>query len=163
MGGRLNRGAMAAVPLVLTLKTYNSVSPCISQVSPEPLSLHRSPGVSAWERESLCEGPWRGCLGFPATFHLSWKMESCLFGFFHSQVLWELLFPALVLWTMEPGVGLRAFALQVGPMRLRFLSWFLTATRGCGASPFRVSNLPSSFNVASILYPQLQEFRLASL
>lgn len=44
MGGELNVETMAAVTPAFVLKPHNSVSPCVSQVHPEMLSLHESPG-----------------------------------------------------------------------------------------------------------------------
>lgn len=67
----------------------------------------------------------------------------------HSQLLWGLLFPALVLWAGESGVGLGPLDLQGGPLQPRYPSQFLTTTRGCGTSPFHVSAPPTSLNVAS--------------
>lgn len=46
---------------------------------------------------------------------------------FHSQVLWGLLFPALVLWAREPDMGFGAWCEVGAPCSSDGSSWFLTA------------------------------------
>ena len=68
---------------------------------------------------------------------------------FYSQKLWRLLFLALEPWAGEPGVELGNLAPQGGHPQPRYPSQFLTTAHGCGASPFHISTLPTSFDVAA--------------
>lgn len=88
--------------------------------------------------QTLSEDAW---VHSTPPLHLDWVSAD-----FHSQLLWGLLFLALVLQTRQPDVWL-------GDLLLRRYSWFLSATCGCGTSPFWVSAPFVSLNVASSLYP----------
>lgn len=60
-----------------------------------PLELR----VSAWGQVSL-QGPFKRIPGSPATFCSMWRDKIANFC---SQMLWSVLFLALMLWAMEPG------------------------------------------------------------
>lgn len=70
-------------------------------------------------------------------------------------------FPALVLWAWMPGVRLGPLTPQGSVLQQRYSSQFLTAPCQCGTSPCCVFSPPTSLNVASFLYPQLQGFSLS--
>lgn len=57
-----------------------------------------------------------------------------------------------VLWVPLPSIRLRSLTPRGRPLKLRYPSPFLTTTHGFGASPFCMSNLPTSLNMPFSLY-----------
>lgn len=70
---------------------------------------------------------------------------------FHSQVLWELLFMALVVWPGESCVGLGPLVALGETLQPRYPSGFSTATCGCETSLFHIS-VPPTFILTWLLF-----------
>lgn len=85
------------------LKLHNSFFLCMSLAPPSCCPSTESHSECLGVRESVY-GPFKKAGGFPATFLLT-QMD-VIPADFHCQMLWGLLFPALVLQTWEPSVGL---------------------------------------------------------
>ena len=104
--------------------------------------------------KSFCVVPLRRCLGFQQSS--VFQGADGIPADFHSM-LCGLLFPALVLWALEPGMGLRPLAPQEGgvsaPLQLRYPSGFITTALACKASQFHISAPSTRYSVASSLYP----------
>lgn len=138
VGEGLSTETMAAVPLALSPKPYNSISPWITPVCSEQSSFH---WMSTWEWNFVF-WPCKRDPGFLA--------DSLLI--FISRCYWAPL-PGSVHWAGEPSLGLRPLAPQGRSLQLRYSSRFLTAMCGCRASPFLISALPTICNVTSSLCP----------
>lgn len=114
-----NREKMAAVPLRLALKPHNSYFPPVSLAPPELLSLRQSPVFVLGYKESV-RRPFERMPGFSVVFHLTWTDRVPTVS--HSQMLWELFFPVLVLRARELSVGLGPLTSQQGPLWPRYSS-----------------------------------------
>ena len=130
-----NTGSMApanssiigkAAPSALVLKSDNSFSPLVSLVVFELLFLH-------WNLEQVFVSEWAcvqalygdACLYSCPPAHLDEFPAA-----FHSQMLWGLLFPAMVFWAKEPSMGLGPINSYWRPLRPRYFSQFFTTTVG---------------------------------
>lgn len=100
-------------------------------------------------RDSVCK-PFKRSPGFPAAFHFT-GMDGIL-AYFHRQMLWELLFLALVLQAGKPGLGLRLLSALGGYLQSKYFSQFLTTTCECRPNLFQVSIPSVSFEVASLYF-----------
>ena len=65
------------------------------------------------------------------------------------------LYLALMLWAVEPGMALRPHAPQVGSLHLTYSSDISAAAHGSRASPFHVSVLSTCLSVAFSVNPSL--------
>lgn len=116
VGESLKRGAVAPssafvlgestptpVPLALAMKLVNSVTPHMSLVLFELSPPH-------WSPEWVCE--WIRVQA-PQEEHLRFlhSLDAIFIGF-HNQMLWGLLYLALVAWSGDPGVGLDPLLLR---------------------------------------------------
>lgn len=96
-------------------------------VCPESSSLYHSPRCMS-EKLVLCIGPLETAPGILADSFLF--LADRVPGDFRFQMLYRLLFLALVLCFGGPGVGLRTHAPQWGILQLRYPSGFLAAAPG---------------------------------
>lgn len=98
------RTVLTAFPPAPALKPHNSVWLWCSSPIPEPLSPPEP-------KVSTCEGEFEHCpfkkvIGFPAAFSLT-RSKRGIPADSHNQMLWRLLFLALMFQAREPRVGLR--------------------------------------------------------
>lgn len=118
VGRELNKGTMAAMPLVVSLKRHYSVSSWLSLVPPKPLSLHQSP---RWVPENkFMYQPFKTMPRFLATFYLTWT--NGIPSDFHNQFWCGITFPALVFQSGEYDMDLRPYASQGRTLQLRYPS-----------------------------------------
>lgn len=117
MRGEPNTGTVAAFSPALTLKPQHSDSPCMSLAPPKHSLSNGTQSECLLVSESVHRA-FKWTHGFPAIF--------CLTGMngihtdFHSQMLWRLLFPTLVLQAEDHSVGLRPLTFQRGLLQLRY-------------------------------------------
>lgn len=115
----------------------------LRQLQPGPPSFHGNPDRVA-AKEILCIGCLRGCLCLQlASLSLVAPIA------FHSWLLCEHLFLALVLWAKEPGLDFRPHASQGKSPHPRSPSRTSAVGSGRRASPFHDSALSTSLRVAS--------------
>ena len=106
-------------------------------------SLCCSPGWAA-ANKVLCAGPLRGHQVFRNLCH---SLGHTVLTDFQSQMFCGLFFPALVIQNGEPG-RVKNPCFLAEPLQLNYLFGFSAKAHGCRASPFPVSVLPTSLNVA---------------
>ena len=125
-------------PPALTLMLDNSVPPHMSLMSFNLLLQHwSSEGVSP--SKSVHRPCKRNCLGFQqSVFH---SLNPC--WFLQLEVM------ETSSWHWNPGLGDLVWGWD--PSLLRYPSQFLSATHGCGTSPFRVYAPPTNLDVVSSL------------
>ena len=145
-----------AAPPALTVKPDNSVPSHTLLVVFKLLSI-------CWNFWCLYES--KSVLGLFQRMPGSTAVLSHLSGIpadFHSQKLWGFLFLALVLWPEEP-VWDWDPSLFKGTSTAEISPWILTPTHECGTNLFHIFIPPTSFDMASSLFPKLQEFCSASV
>ena len=117
-------------------------------MTPEPLTLRWRPG---WVpvRVSLCASPLRVFLSFQQS-SVSLRQTKNPYWFSHCRASssWH--------WRSELGrhVEVGPLAPQVGPLQLRYLSWFSTITHGCKANPFCVFSFLPVWIRLFLLHPK---------
>lgn len=123
--------------------THLTLTPYICGASQVVTPPRETKGVS------LCTGPLRWCLCFQlATVSPRWADR--ILADFHFQILWELFFLAQHPWAGELGMRLgHTFLFWRRPPPVRCLCRCSASICEFGVNPFRISNPPSSLNVAS--------------
>lgn len=140
----------------LSLKLENSVSPCVSLTLFKQLSQHWSSDEWVHQQVSPWASPLRVTSGTPTALSVTQPQSPLVltarsggdFSSLHRN-------PRLgsLMWDLEP------LLLSGEPPQLRYHSWLLATTCGCGTSLLHVSDLPpsTSLHVASSVY-QLWNF-----
>lgn len=119
-----------------------------------PTTPPPEPGECLQVIKSVCQ-LYKKVYGFPAAFRFTSTGRQSSLSFTARK--WELLFLVQDPWAGEPGVRLRSLALQGKPPSPRYPSQCSTTICGSKNSKFCASTPSTTLDVASSLYPYLED------